>query len=143
MLALAGRQGGVFGHQQLLALGLTADAIAYRRRSGRYVNRHRGVYALAGAPIGPHGRQMAAQLAGGPDAAVSHRLAAAHWRVRAETPPPEITVPGPRRRSRPDLRIHTQPPFAEGDVVVRSGIRVTSPARTLVDLAGVDPPAVR
>jgi very-short-patch-repair endonuclease len=139
-LALATRQGGVFGHRQLLAIGLSRDAIAYRRRSGRYVDLHRGVYALAGAPIGFRGRQIGALLAGGPTSAVTHRMAAAHWHIRAETPPGEITVPGPRRRSRPDLIIHTQPPFGEGDVVLRDGIRVSSPLRTLLDLAGVDPP---
>ena len=138
---LAARQGGVFSHRQLVRLGVSPAAIGRRRRAGLWVTHHRGVYGLAGAPLTPRGREFGAMLAGGATAAVSHRAAGAHWRVRPYTPPPEITVPGPRRRSRPDLRIHTQPPFAPGDVGGRDGIRVTSPARTLIDLAGVDPPA--
>jgi hypothetical protein len=85
----------VFGHRQLLELGLSPAAIARQRRSGRWITHHRGVYGLAGAPLTPRGREFGAMLAGGQSAGVSHRAAGAHWRVRAYTPPMEITVPGP------------------------------------------------
>jgi hypothetical protein len=127
---LAARQSGVFAHRQLVRLGVSPAAIGRRRRAGLWITHHRGVYGLAGAPLGARGREFAAMLAGGRSAAVSHRAASANWRIRAYTPPMEITVPGPRRRSRPDLLIHTQPPFPGGDVTVRAGIRVTSPVRT-------------
>ena len=123
---------------QLLALGMTRRAIEHRLRSGRYTGIHRGVYAVAGAPSSAQGRAHGALLAGGPGAALTHRSAAAQWAVRAETLPPEITVPGPRLRSRPDLIVHTRPLSAD-EIVVRDGLRVTTPLRTLLDLAAVEP----
>jgi hypothetical protein len=140
-VALGSRQGGVFGAAQLRVSGVPRGAVEHRLLTGRWVIVHRGVYAIAGVPLTRRGRGHAALLAGGPDATLSHRWAGADWALRPETMPPEITVPGPRRRSRPDLVIHTQPPLEPADIRLRDGLRVTSPERTLLDLAGVDPPA--
>src|SRR3954470_7883555 len=69
---------------QLLNAGLNADAIAYRLKVGRLHRVHRGVYAVGHLPPSPHARAMAAVLACGLGAVLSHRSAAALWRI---TPP--------------------------------------------------------
>jgi very-short-patch-repair endonuclease len=97
-----------------------------------------GVVALAGSPETYLQRLMAALLAAGPDAAVSHRAAGFLWGMVPDAPV-EIVVP---RGQTPDLRgviVHqTRDPFV---VHRRQGLRVTSPMRALVDLGAVLPAA--
>ncbi len=78
---------------------------------------------------------MAAVLAGGDGAALSHRSAAALWGIGEEGGWIEISI---RRRCelrRPGIRFHGRPSLAPGDIVLHDDISVTSPAQTLVDLA--------
>ena len=76
---------------------------------------------------------MAAVLACGPDAALSHGSAAALWRIVSRWPsPPHVTAPGERRH--PGIHVHRS---RHTDATTHHGIRVTTPARTLVDLADV------
>ena len=76
---------------------------------------------------------MAAVLACGPDAALSHGSAAALWRIVPRWPsPPHVTAPSERRR--PGIHVHRS---RHADATTHYGIRVTTPARTLVDLADV------
>lgn len=76
---------------------------------------------------------MAAVLACGPDAALSHRAAAALWRIVPRWPStPEVTAPGRHRRR--GINAHCSP---DAEATTHYGIRVTTPARTLVDLADV------
>ena len=72
---MAARQHGVVTHAQLLAAGLDRDAIEYRRRVGRLHLLHRGVYAVGHRPPSPLATAIAAVLACGPDAVLSHRSA--------------------------------------------------------------------
>jgi very-short-patch-repair endonuclease/predicted transcriptional regulator of viral defense system len=134
--ALAGRQYGVVARRQVLALGLGPGAIDRRLARGRLHLLHRGVYAVGHRVVSREGRWMAAVLAVGPEAVLSHRSAAALWRMR---PPAgghiEVTVPGPRR-SRPALKVHHST-LAADEVTVLRAIPVTTPARTLLDLAAV------
>src|SRR3954470_12587584 len=81
---LAAPQHGMVTRDQLLSAGLNADAIAYRLKVGRLHRVHRGVYAVGHLPPSPHARAMAAVLACGSGAVLSHRSAAALWRI---TPP--------------------------------------------------------
>src|SRR5690349_9789847 len=74
--ALAKRQGGVVSYQQLVALGLQRGSIEHWLRSGRLHRVHIGVYAVGHSVLGNSGRLMAAVLACGPGAVVSHRSAA-------------------------------------------------------------------
>jgi very-short-patch-repair endonuclease len=130
---LAARQHGVVALAQLVALGFGAGAIKYRLKIGRLHLLHRGVYAVGHRPPSPLAAAMAAVLACGPDAALSHQSAAALWRIIPRWPSPtHVTAPGERRH--PGIHVHRS---RRADATTHYGIRVTTPARTLVDLADV------
>ena len=118
---------------QLLAAGLDRDAIAYRRRVGRLHLLHRGVYAVGHRPPSPLATAIAAVLACGPDAALSHRSAAALWRIVARWPSP-VDVTAPTKHRLTGICVHRSP---HPETTIHYGIRVTTPLRTLVDLADV------
>ena len=132
---LADRQHGVVATWQLIALGLTHDAIRYRARIGRLHRIHRGVYAVGHRTLTPKGHRMAAVLAHGPDAVLSHRSAAAHWDIGPGSSKFDVMTPH-SKRSRKGMRTHTASLDPE-EVTVRDGIPVTSVARTILDLAAV------
>jgi Transcriptional regulator, AbiEi antitoxin len=77
--ALATSQWGVVSLAQLRGLGLRRGAIEGRLRSGRLRRVHHGVYAVGGAVLPREGRWLAAVLACGNDAVLSHVSAAVHW----------------------------------------------------------------
>lgn len=138
---LTGRQHGVVARRQLLALGMSSEAIRHRTESGRLHRLAWGVYAVGRPEVSERGRWMAAVLACGGDALLSHRSAAALWGIRPERPGPiEVTVPRPVFRRRPNLRVHRR-----GGLTVRGrivdGIPVTDPICVLVDLATCIPVA--
>jgi len=131
---IAAPQHGVVTHYQLLALGLTERMIWYRIKIGRLHPLHRGVYAVGHVPVSPHAHAIAAVLACGPGALLSHSSAATLWGVTKEwSSPLEVTASSARRRSR--LRIHRSKTLTAGDRAVHFGIPATSPARTLLDNA--------
>jgi very-short-patch-repair endonuclease len=132
--ALAGRQHGVVARWQLLQLGLTESMIKTRLRHGALHRLHHGVFAYGHRSITTESRWMAATLAFGPHAVLSHRSAGHLWGLvpRARIAP-EVTRPG-RARRRPHLVVHEA--VLPGDEVGRWwGIPVTSVARTMLDLA--------
>jgi hypothetical protein len=128
----AARQHGVVTVAQLLAAGLDRRAIAYRRRVRRLHLLHRGVYAVGHRPPSPLATAMAAVLACGPEAVLSHRSAAALWRIVPRWPSPTEVARTDRRQS--GTHVHRS---RHADATTHYGIRVTTPARTLVDLADV------
>jgi len=131
--ALAAEQHGVVSRKQLVASGLRASAIGRRVNAGRLHPLYRGVYAVGHQVLSQRGRWMAATLAA--RAVLSHRSAGALWGVRPWTGRIELTVPrGPSRRQ--GLLLH-RAVLAPDEITVRDGIPVTTPARTLVDLAAV------
>jgi hypothetical protein len=97
---------------------------------------HRGVYAVGHRSLRPEGHWLAAVLAGGDGAVLSHRSAAALWGIRQTARAAiEITVP---RQRRPRASIDTHRGRLSADeTTTESGIPVTTPARTLLDLAAV------
>jgi very-short-patch-repair endonuclease len=127
----------VVGVAQLHALGMDAKMVARWVRAGRLFPLHRGVYAVGHPAVTWHGRALAAVLAGGPGAVLSHRSAAALWGIRRHDGLPELTVPRRKARRRPGLHVHMSGTLDAGVVTVRDGIPVTTPERTLVDLADV------
>jgi very-short-patch-repair endonuclease len=134
---LAWRQHGVVGRAQLIALGLGEDAIDRRVRR-RWLHRvHRGVYAVGHVNLTRNGRFMAAVLACGEGAALSHFSAAVLWGMLNEWGG-AIHVTSDARRRRPGLVVH-EASLGGGEVRKRAGIPVTAPARTLIDLADVAP----
>jgi len=134
--ALAKGQHGVVARHQLRSLGMGRRAIGHRLRVGRLHCVHRGVYAVGHTALTQHGRWMAAVLAAGPDAVLSHRAAAALWRIGPASRL-EVTIPY-RRAAKPRLVLH-QSVLEPDEVTEVDGIAVTTVARTLLDLAAVWP----
>jgi very-short-patch-repair endonuclease len=130
---LAGRQRGYVTRRQLLDVGVGSKAIDYRIKVGRLIPVYTGVYAVGHVPSLPQDRAVGALLACGRSAVLSHGSAATLWRVfRRWDLPFAVTVPTARRRS--GVRVH-RASLARADVSTQLGVRVTSPARTLLDIA--------
>jgi predicted transcriptional regulator of viral defense system len=134
--ALARRQYGLVALWQLDELRLTANAVCKRVAAGRLHRIHHGVYAVGHSGLARHGRFMAATLACGPQAVLSHRPAAAlrnlGLRVRAWV---DVTAPGSRGRECEGIRVHSAATLTARDVTVVDGIPCTTLARTLLDVA--------
>jgi very-short-patch-repair endonuclease len=131
---IAARQHGVVSRAQLLAVGVGPHAIKYRVAHNRLHRLHNGVYAVGFIPATPLPRAMAAVLAGGPQAVLSHRSAAALWELGRWTMPLELTAPA--KRARRGIHCHKSV-LSREDTTTNHGLPVTTPARTLVDLADV------
>ncbi len=137
---LASAQRGVVARGQLKELGLSPQQIDRRVRARRLVPLHRGVYAVGhrALPFGAH--QQAALLAAGPDSALADRSAGAwlgmlgRWNGTVH-----VVVPTQAGRRIPGIAVHRRAALRPQDVVVHDGLRCTTPARTLVDLAASAP----
>jgi very-short-patch-repair endonuclease len=140
ILALGSRQHGLVRRRQLLALGLQDRDIGRRVRSGRLHRVHRGVYAVGHPRLTLHGRFLAAVLSYGNRAVLSHNSAAILWKLRPERGPRiDLTVSGGGGRARRGAIIVHRSPLPAEHVTVQYAIPVTTPARTLIDLADVLP----
>jgi hypothetical protein len=131
---IAGRQHGVVARNQAEGLGFSGNTVDLWIREKRLHRLHPGVYALGHDAITVRGRWMAAALASGPGAVLSHRSATALWGIwgsgAGET---HVTVPR-KTRSQHSIRRHFGAlPFDE--VTDRDGIPVTSAARSVLGLA--------
>ena len=131
---LAERQHGKVARRQLVALGLGEKAIDHRVQAGDLRLDHRGVYSLGHHPRSRESGWMAAVLYGGERASLSHWSAANLWPMRSGGGPrTHVTLP---RRLRNTARItFHQADLPADEVAVENGIPVTTPARTLIDLA--------
>ena len=133
--AVAARQHGVVSTRQLLALGVTRNAIKHRVSRGQLTPLHRGVYRVGPLPS-PLTSPMAATLACGPSAVLSHHSAAALLGIRRpHAGPIHVTVTRGHARKRRGLVIHRTRSLRDDEVVTHKGIRTTSAARTLLDIA--------
>ncbi len=136
---IAGRQDNVISRQELLAAGLNRGAIAHRVRAGRMRRQHRGVYILGPAPPTPMARARAAALAGGADAVVSHRSAACLYGLLPDNGGDiDITVAGRNPGVHPGIRLHRVAALAPRDATKLNGMRITTIARTICDLAAAE-----
>jgi hypothetical protein len=134
--ALAERQHWVVTRAQLLGLGVHPQAIKHRVATGRLHPVASGVYAVGRPQLTREGRWMAAVLSCGPGAVLSHGSAAALWEIgRERTGRIEVSVRSPSPRRRPGVVVHRRAALSYGEVATRDGIPVTSPIRTLVDVA--------
>jgi predicted transcriptional regulator of viral defense system len=138
---IASRQHGVITTQQLLRAGLTPTVIRGWLRAGRLHRVHRGVYAVGHPGLSREGRWMAAVLACGEGAVLSHRSAAALWglepkpRGRWENQPADVTLSADGGRAgRAGIRLHRSSTLLPSQTTIRNAIPVTKPARTLADL---------
>jgi hypothetical protein len=133
---LAGRQHGVVARWQLLQAGVTVHQIELRLRNGRLHEIHRGVYLVGHKVPPPFAVEQAALLACGEAAVLSHRSAANLWDLLPypASVPAWVTVPPGRSANRPRIRIFRA--VVEGqEVRQRHGLGLTSPPRTVLDLA--------
>jgi very-short-patch-repair endonuclease len=134
---LATMQYGVVSRAQLLAAGIGPGAIETRLKRHQLHPLHRGVYAVGHTALVPLARELAAVLACGSGAVLSHRTAAWIWRILEFAGELiDVTVPRSNRR-RPGLTVHRSRSLGPEDTRVHRGIPVTAPARTLLDLAEV------
>jgi hypothetical protein len=136
---VARRQWGVVTREQLRAAGLGDSGVRDWVRDGRLHRLHRGVYAYGHDRLKVEGRWLAAVLACGPGAVLSHRSAGRLWEVRQNNAALiDVTVPSRNGRiRRVGIRVHRSRRLGAEEVTVRDGIPVTTLARTLLDLADV------
>jgi very-short-patch-repair endonuclease len=130
-------QHGVAGRSQLVARGLGPDAIDRMIRSGRLIVLHRGVYQIGPLPLA-RAAEAGAVLRCGGSSRISHASAAAlHSLLDAARRPRDVEVTTPRRRYRRirGVRIHRVRELRPDEVTIVDGIPVTTPARTLLDIA--------
>jgi very-short-patch-repair endonuclease len=137
MAALATAQHGVVSLDQLRDAGFSRRVIAVRVRHGRLHRIHRAVYAVGHRALAQEGQCMAAVLACGDGAVLSHIAAASLWEMWP-WPLCEIHVSGPRRVRLRGVHTHVIQ-HDPTDITTHRGIPVTIPPRTIVDLAGVLP----
>jgi very-short-patch-repair endonuclease len=137
---LAQVQHGVVSIRQLLGpLGYSQAAVARAVAAGRLHRLYRGVYAVGHPRVSVAGMCLAAVLASGPGAVLSHASAAWLWEISTRGPAPfEVTAPVPRRR-RPPIRLHHARNLAAEDRFVLDRIPVTALPRTLLDFAATSP----
>lgn len=131
---LTRQQHGVVTRRQLLGLGMPATTIRARLASGRIHRLGRGVYAVGRPDVGRLGHLMAAVLACGPGARLSHRSAGELWRISPKAPGwVDVSVPSDSLRRRHGIRLHRRVEFGTTRVV--KGIPVADPISVLIDLA--------
>lgn len=136
LAGLARRQHGLISTGQAAALGVDRRALWRRGKTGALDHIRRGVWRIAGAPRTWEQHALAAVLAGGPDTVLSHGAAARLWGLEPFTRAPvEVCEARPRSSSLDGVRSHHSVVFDE-DRSLHRGIPITSPARTLIDLAG-------
>lgn len=139
---IATSQHGAVSIRQLRSAGLSDDAVLGRVRAGRLHRLHRGVYAVGHVGRSYEQRWMAAVLASGQGAALSHGSAAALWQMlRPMAGLTDVTVPTHAGRvGKSGIRLHRCTTLESEQVTIHRGIPVTTPARTVSDLDGVVSP---
>jgi uncharacterized protein YjiS (DUF1127 family) len=134
--SLAGRQRGLVTRRQLREAGVGSEAIRHRLEQKRLHEQHRGVYSVGTGSVDRHGRWLAAVLACGDRAVLSHASAAELWGLlRPVAGPIHVTLPGTNRGRRADIAVHATRRLCRREWTRRLAIPVTTVERTLVDLA--------
>jgi hypothetical protein len=137
LAALAARQNGNATYRQLLNAGFSPQQIKRRREAGWLVPRHTGVFAVGYVPGARESAWHAGVLALGDGAVLSHTAAAALWGMLRGGVVTEVTVPTTAGRPKRDgILVHRQR-LPAAHVTAHRGIPVTTPIRTLLDLAAV------
>ncbi|MCW3065137.1 MAG: hypothetical protein JWN32_2309 [Solirubrobacterales bacterium] len=137
---IADRQHGVVSREQLLAAGISERAIIGALRAGRLRPLFRGVYAVGHVALSRQGWWTAALRACGQGSALAFGSAAAAWGLHnGEILPVEVVVVGQTGRKQRNLLVHRQR-LTPTVTLLLDGLRVTVPARTIVDLAATSTP---
>ena len=130
---VAERQHGHITRWQLLALGLGSGAITHRLATGELIRVHAGVYAVGYLRVEPVARAMAAVLACGEGAVLSHDSAAALWGLRRWPDIPEVTTPEHRRR--PHVHTHRSSTLEPNDLRTQLNVPTVSAGRAIFEIA--------
>lgn len=134
--AISGHQEGLITAAQLAAAGLGRGAIRSRVARGQLHAIHRGVFLVGHAAPPPHARELAAVLACGSRAVLSHRSAAEKWSlIKPSEEDVDVTVRGSARRTRQGIRAHRTSYLPPRHRTRRFNIPITTAARTLLDFA--------
>lgn len=137
LAGLAHRQHGVVSIRQLRRLGYSHKSVGRAVVAGRLHRLHHGVYAVGHTNLSLEGRCLAAVLASGPNALLSHYSAGWLLGLISTRPVPvHVTTPVPRKR-RDGIRIHRSETLMKSDRTLERGVPVTSVARTALDLAAI------
>ena len=126
---------GLLTRAALIEAGVTASAIRHRVARGRLHRVHRGVYALDAPPLRPGARELAAVLACGSGAVLSHRSAAILWNLLPDRPGPVHVTTARHRTGPPGVVTHRADPPATR----HRQVPLTTVPRTLLDLAATVP----
>lgn len=140
LFSTASSQHGYFTAAQAQACGFSWERLSNTVRTGRFQRIYRGIYRLRDYPDYPREGVVAAWLAAGQESAVVSHESALDLLELSDVIPYAIHLTVPRSRRNlprlPGVRVHTTTrPFGPLDVVTRDGMRVTSPARTILDTA--------
>jgi hypothetical protein len=140
--AIASRQHGVVTAAQMREAGFDESAAHRALNAGRLHRLHRGVYAVGHRSLSWRGRWLAAVLAAGDGAVLSHSSAVALWEfLRPIQGPVHVTVDAAvRRKQRPGIVVHRSRTLTPRDITRRHGIAVTTPSRTIEDVRGTIEP---
>lgn len=141
LAALAARQHGVVHLDQLRALGFTRGQIAVRIKAGRLHRLHRGVYAVGHVALRREAHYVAAVLAAGEGAVLSHGTAAAWWGIRPwANGRIHVAVPSGNGRGRHrGVVLHRSAALRPDEITTHEGLAITTVARTLLDYTGSAP----
>lgn len=135
---IAEHQRGIVARSQLIDAGLTPAAIKHRLRIGQLHALYPGIYLFGRPRLEPLAAGTAAVIYAEGRGVLSHRTAAAMWGIYdGDEPAVELTTVGSQIRSRPGLIVHRVGFLSQADVRLHRGLPITSPAWTLLDLAGV------
>jgi predicted transcriptional regulator of viral defense system/very-short-patch-repair endonuclease len=135
---LAEQQHGVVARRQLAAYGAGREAIEIRLRRGRLHRLHPGVYAVGHRSLSVQGRWIAAVLASGPGAVLSHASAAAHWGIRGSGGGAIDVTTAKKCRSSGSIRRRFSL-LPDDETTIVDAIPVTTVPRTIFDLAATSP----
>ena len=134
---LAAKQHGVVAVWQLRAAGISDMAISTRVANGQLRRVHRGVVAVAGAELTEAGYWMAATLALGEGAVLSHATAAKAWGILDRSGPITVSRPSGGRCALRGVRLYMSRQLLADDVSHKGALPLTTVPRTLLDLAGL------
>jgi very-short-patch-repair endonuclease len=127
---------GVLAREQLLAAGVTPARIKTQLRYGQLYRMHHAIYAVAHPSLLPFAEPAAALLAVGERGVLSHRTAASLWGLAEPDPETiDVTIVGGYVRARAGIRMHRVPALDPRDIGVKHDLRLTAPARSIIDFA--------
>jgi len=132
---MAAQQLGLVSRNQIRSVGMSEGAIQHRLTQRLWSPIHPGVYLIGFAPLTWSQKLMAACLAAGPHAAVSHRAAGLMWEIDGVSRAlPEIVMPHGEEAVARNVLVHRSRKLDDRDVTSLGPLRVTRIERTLVDL---------